>query len=325
MKIKGIISIVAVSAFLGFVTLNDAAIKQQNILQNMAVSAYDNAELTEYAEQVAVLVNRERTANGLQPVKFSPLLSEAATVRSAELKDSFSHTRPNGTSCFTVLKEFGISYVSAAENIAYGQKNPEIVMNSWMNSSGHRANILSKNVDYIGVGVVYRNGIYYWTQLFASSKDLSKDAYLPGENTASPEVTTTASDIILTTTTTNVTETTSKTSATKPITSKSTAKTTDNSSTTISTKQSTAATQTSVVNETVTCCPQTTTVGNDTNKPTLNFPETDNYINFDNGLFASISPEQFNFNELLQDSYFCKDKYYEKAVDFVKRLIAEYN
>lgn len=324
MKIKGIISIVAVSVFLGSVSSNSAAIKQKNFLQSTAFSSYDSAELTEYAEQVAILVNRERTANGLQPVKFSPMLSEAANVRSSELEENFSHTRPNGTSCFTVLKEFSISYVSAAENIAYGQRTPEIVMNSWMNSSGHRANILSKNVDYIGVGVVYRNGIYYWTQLFAASKDLSRDAYLPGGNTISPEVTT-ASDIILTTTTTNVTKTTSNTFATKPITSKSTTITTENSRTTITAKPATAATQTTAVNKTVTCCTQTTTVSINTNKPILTLPESDNYINSDNGLFWVISPEQFDFNIFLQDSYLCKDKYYENAVDFVKKLIEEYN
>ena len=61
-------------------------------------------------------------------------------------------------------------------------------MNAWMNSSGHRANILSKNIEYIGVGVVYSNGIYYWTQLFASSDSIS-DAYLPDKNNETPDET----------------------------------------------------------------------------------------------------------------------------------------
>lgn len=156
-------------------------------------AAYDNAELAGYADRIAELVNSERAAYGLNPVKVSPKLSEAANTRARELKQSFSHTRPNGTSCFTAISELGITYRAAAENIAYGQKSPESVMKAWMNSSGHRANILNASMEYIGVGAVYNNGVYYWSQFFAVSSDLSAGAYLPGgnyETPAEPEVTT---------------------------------------------------------------------------------------------------------------------------------------
>jgi uncharacterized protein YkwD len=66
------------------------------------------------------------------------------------------------------LKEYGISYQSAGENIAYGQKTPEAVMNAWMNSSGHRANILKNGFGKVGIGVYKVNGVLYWTQLFTN-------------------------------------------------------------------------------------------------------------------------------------------------------------
>lgn len=247
MKTKRIISIIAACSLLGTAAFSVHAIAQEHLTQDTAAVSYDSPELAEYAEQVAVLVNQERAANGLQPLKLSPLLSEAANIRSGELKENFSHTRPDGTSCFTVMDELGISYRAAAENIAYGQRSPESVMHGWMNSSGHRANILSENVDYIGVGVVYRDGIYYWTQLFAASGDLSDGAYLPGEDAEPPAVTTTAPmTTVQTTTTTSTTTattteqtTTEQTAASSPITTEQTA-TTETAATTSEAVQTTA-------------------------------------------------------------------------------------
>lgn len=163
------------------IAFNVHAVDFRSYLQEVTAVSYDSSQLAEYAEQVAVLVNKERNAYGLQPVKVSPILSEAANIRASELKENFSHTRPNGTSCFTAMSELKIQYRAAAENIAYGQKNPESVMKAWMNSSGHRANILNEKMEYIGVGVIYRDGVYYWSQFFAASNSLSNGAYLPGE------------------------------------------------------------------------------------------------------------------------------------------------
>jgi uncharacterized protein YkwD len=127
-----------------------------------------SSELSNYADQVLKLVNQERAKAGLPALTTNKTLQSAANKRAQEIVQSFSHTRPNGSSPFTVLKEYGISYQSAGENIAYGQKNPEAVMNAWMNSSGHRANILKNGFGKVGIGVYKANGVLYWTQLFTN-------------------------------------------------------------------------------------------------------------------------------------------------------------
>ncbi len=119
-----------------------------------------------YIEQVVALVNQERAKQGLSPVTLDSRLSAAAQVRAKEAAQSFSHTRPNGASCFTALKEAGVSYRGAGENIAYGQRTPAAVMRDWMNSSGHRANILKAKYTKIGVGYTVINGTPYWSQFF---------------------------------------------------------------------------------------------------------------------------------------------------------------
>lgn len=120
-----------------------------------------------FAEQVVKLVNQERAKAGLSPLSISQPAASAALVRSKEIEGAFSHTRPNGSSFSTALTEQGVRYRSAGENIAWGQRTPEQVMEAWMNSAGHRANILNAKFTSIGVGC-YRNasGVYYWTQLF---------------------------------------------------------------------------------------------------------------------------------------------------------------
>ncbi|MBE5883964.1 MAG: CAP domain-containing protein [Lachnospiraceae bacterium] len=124
---------------------------------------------TEHAfiKQVVDLVNAERAKEGLSPLTINSNVQAAAQVRAMECEQSFSHTRPNGSSFATALKEQGVSYRSAGENIAWGQRSPEEVMNAWMNSAGHRANIMNPNFTTIGVGY-YQNarGVNYWCQLF---------------------------------------------------------------------------------------------------------------------------------------------------------------
>ena len=123
-------------------------------------------ELT-FAEQVVELVNQERTKAGLSAVTLDQNIASAALVRAKEIETSFSHTRPNGSKFSTALTEQGVTFKGAGENIAWGQKSPEAVIQAWMNSEGHRANILNKNFTNIGVGY-YQNaaGRNFWTQLF---------------------------------------------------------------------------------------------------------------------------------------------------------------
>lgn len=126
-----------------------------------------DTENLSYAEQVVALVNEERAKIGLSPVELDREIASAALVRANEIKVSFSHTRPDGRSFSTVLTDNGIRYNGAGENIAWGQRSPEQVMNAWMNSSGHRANILNAKYTKLGVGHFQdASGTNYWVQLF---------------------------------------------------------------------------------------------------------------------------------------------------------------
>lgn len=126
-------------------------------------STEENAFIKEMVE----LVNAERAKEGLAPLTIDLKVQAAAMVRAKECEQRFSHTRPNGSSFATALKEQGVSYRSSGENIAWGQRSPEEVMKAWMNSSGHRANIMNPNFTTIGVGYYENaNGTDYWCQLF---------------------------------------------------------------------------------------------------------------------------------------------------------------
>ncbi len=125
-----------------------------------------DASVTNYESEVIRLVNEIRVKNGLNALKADWELSRVARIKSQDMKDNkyFSHTSPVYGSPFNMIKNFGISYKSAAENIAKGQSTPQAVVNAWMNSSGHRANILNSSYTKIGVG--YVAGGHYWTQMF---------------------------------------------------------------------------------------------------------------------------------------------------------------
>lgn len=128
-----------------------------------------NENTSSYIKQVVNLVNEERAKAGLSPLSIDSKTESAAAVRAKEIQRSFSHTRPDGKDFSSVLKEYGVSYQAAGENIAYGQRSPKDVMESWMNSSGHRANILNPNFGKIGVGYAQDgNGTGYWVQLFTN-------------------------------------------------------------------------------------------------------------------------------------------------------------
>ena len=120
-------------------------------------------------KQVVTLVNQERAKVGLAPLKDNWELSRVARYKSEDManKNYFSHTSPTYGSPFDMIKNFGIKYMAAGENIAMGQQTAASVMSSWMNSPGHKANILSKNFTEIGVGLAKnKNGTIYWTQQF---------------------------------------------------------------------------------------------------------------------------------------------------------------
>lgn len=120
-----------------------------------------------FIQRVVDLVNAERAKEGLSPLTIDVKVQAAAQVRAKECEQYFSHTRPNGSSFATALREQGVTYRNAGENIAWGQRSPEEVMNAWMNSPGHRKNIMNPNFTTIGVGYYENaNGTDYWCQLF---------------------------------------------------------------------------------------------------------------------------------------------------------------
>lgn len=119
------------------------------------------------ASEVIRLTNSARSQNGYAALVEDGALSEAAAVRAREIARSFSHTRPSGASFSSALSESGVSYLRAGENIASGQKSASEVVNAWMNSPGHRANILNSSYSRIGSASVNIDGTLYWVQLFA--------------------------------------------------------------------------------------------------------------------------------------------------------------
>jgi len=120
-------------------------------------------------KQVQVMVNNERAKVGLSPLALNWQLSRMARYKSQDMinKGYFSHQSPTYGSPFDMMKSFGFTYMSAGENIAEGQSTATEVMTGWMNSPGHKANILSNNYSEIGVGLAKKaDGTCYWTQDF---------------------------------------------------------------------------------------------------------------------------------------------------------------
>lgn len=134
--------------------------------QKLTIPTQD--QIKEYEQEVIRLVNVERTKQGLKELKYDWELARVARYKSEDMRDNnyFSHNSPVYGSPFDMMKNFGINYKAAGENIAKGQSTPEQVVKAWMNSSGHRANILSTKFTHIGVGYA-KNG-HIWTQQFIS-------------------------------------------------------------------------------------------------------------------------------------------------------------
>ena len=125
-----------------------------------------SSTVTNFESEVVRLVNEIRVQNGLKPLTANWELSRVARYKSQDMRDQgyFSHTSPTyGTPC-QMIKSFGLSFRTVGENIAKGYATPQAVVNGWMNSSGHRANILNASYTQIGVGYVGQG--HYWTQMF---------------------------------------------------------------------------------------------------------------------------------------------------------------
>lgn len=148
---------------------NNTTTGQNNQAENNQKPTTGNS-VSSVESEVLRLVNVERSKAGLSPLKMSSELSNVARMKSQDMADKnyFSHTSPTYGSPFDMMKKFGINYTAAGENIAKGYNSAEAVMNGWMNSPGHKANILSSKFGTLGVGYVNKNGTTYWTQMFTN-------------------------------------------------------------------------------------------------------------------------------------------------------------
>lgn len=133
--------------------------------QVLTIPQVDGA-VTRFESEVVRLVNAERTKHGLKPLAANWELSRVARYKSQDMVENryFSHTSPVYGTPFQMIRDFGISFRTAGENIAYGQSTPQAVVDAWMRSSGHRANILNGAYTQIGVGYAAKG--HYWTQMF---------------------------------------------------------------------------------------------------------------------------------------------------------------
>ncbi|MCT2535158.1 CAP domain-containing protein [Aquibacillus koreensis] len=140
--------------------------KQMNQANQNTDNNQNTTDMSDFQMQVVELTNQKRQENGLPPLSADQELTEVAQVKAKDMADNnyFSHTSPTYGSPFDMMNQFGIDYTSASENIAAGQTTPEEVVRGWMNSEGHRKNILSNKSTHIGVGF-YENG-NQWVQMF---------------------------------------------------------------------------------------------------------------------------------------------------------------
>jgi len=147
-----------------------------------------------FAAEVLRLVNEEREKAGLAGLSAGPAaLDAAANLRVQEISVYFSHSRPDGSSCFTALAEQGAAYAACGENIASGYATPSAVMAVWMNSPGHRANILG-NYNRLGVGVYEQNGRLHWAQMFILERGTPGGAAATTTRTATAAAATTVTE-----------------------------------------------------------------------------------------------------------------------------------
>jgi len=137
---------------------------ENGVSASQTIAVYD---LTALADEVHRLTNIERANLGLSQLGRSAPLTQTALVRAREIITLFSHTRPDGRDCFTAFDENNVQYQLAGENLAAGQRTPSEAVQSWMDSPGHRENIVNTDFGHLGVGVTMDNdGRLYWTQTF---------------------------------------------------------------------------------------------------------------------------------------------------------------
>ncbi|MBE5946172.1 MAG: hypothetical protein E7259_04395 [Lachnospiraceae bacterium] len=151
-----------------------------------------------WAYQVLDLINQERAKAGVAPLSMDVEMLERAMLRAAEINIVFDHTRPNGKSCFTAFNDLPAYGGAAGENIAWGYRSPESVVSAWMQSEGHRRNILNANYKSIGVGCFKpTDSSYCWTQIFGSGPATTTSARPADQYVVYPVEISSASDDLI--------------------------------------------------------------------------------------------------------------------------------
>lgn len=181
----------SLSRFIGFMTalvmvFTISAFPAQT---SSAENIPDN-QLNDMAIEMAFLINEYRLENGLHPVYVIPYLNDVARVRSRECIESFSHTRPDGTSFATIIDANLVPYAAASENIAAGFPTPDIAMRELKASERHNATLLNPDLTHMGIGVAYEQNSfyeYYWTQLFIITDSHFQNEYIPRRHEIIPQ------------------------------------------------------------------------------------------------------------------------------------------
>lgn len=149
--------------------LNPNLAGDATIYPQQTIAIPSNENLADYEKQVLQLTNQKRQEAGLAPCAGTDSnLNRSAKAKSQDMANNnyFSHDSPTYGDPFAMMRNFGVQYQSAGENIAMGQPTPQEVVTAWMNSPGHRKNIMNGSFTHLGIGYVLQNGRAYWTQQF---------------------------------------------------------------------------------------------------------------------------------------------------------------
>lgn len=144
----------------------EPSFRPDEVAGNIPQPSTPESGVSEFALKVVELTNAQRKLHGLAPLQLDAKLTSVAQVKSEDMQQVgyFDHNSPTYGSPFDMMETFGVTYTSAGENIAKGFRTPETVVDGWMNSPGHRANILNDSYTHIGIG--FETEGYHWTQMF---------------------------------------------------------------------------------------------------------------------------------------------------------------
>lgn len=159
-------TVAGLAALIGLIALANKNKYRDRAAQFPEYSDHSGQVAPTFATQVLNLVNAERAKVGVRPLRLNAELQNAATIRAEEIRRHFAHERPDGSSCFTLLRD---QNRWLGENIAAGSDTPEGVVDQWMHSPGHRANILNNKFSELGVGHYHADNTsygHYWVQMF---------------------------------------------------------------------------------------------------------------------------------------------------------------